>query len=76
MLLLVLLASVGSTAPAHSEEINILRFWTDEPSSPPANVPVSRALFVSSWSAQGRKFAIQFAGKFESIILCLYDLRF
>lgn len=47
-----------------SEEMDILRFWNLNASSSHSQVDIPRTLFVSSWSKQGRKYAIQFAKKF------------
>jgi hypothetical protein len=56
-------------------EDDFLRFWPANASLHPAPV-VPRTLFVTSWNAQGRRAAIHHASKFESVVLCLYDLRF
>jgi hypothetical protein len=56
------------------ENINIIDPWNNKQNS--TQITVQKALFVTSWSKQGRKYAIKYANKFESVILCLYDLRF
>lgn len=51
-------------AADRGEETDILRFWNLNASSSHSHVEIPRTLFVSSWSKQGRKYAIQFAKKF------------
>jgi hypothetical protein len=68
-LLLAIVVLVGG------EDDSFLKFWPNN-SSVQSDPEVPRSLFITSWSAQGRKNAIQQASKFESIVLCLYDLRF
>ena len=65
LLALSILMIVSSVSAAErGEETDILRFWNTNASNSHSNADIPRTLFVSSWSKQGRKYAIQFAKKF------------
>lgn len=60
----ILLFMLTVFAADRGEEMDILRFWNLNASSSNSQIEIPRTLFVSSWSKQGRKYAIQFAKKF------------